>query len=278
MFCQNGGAAFTVPDEAGQSALPEGDASDRFIPAPTVDDPRRIAARSPLFLSAVILLTVGSCGSFMKLLFDVLRFCALYGFRFEKSAVYGCTVYFLTFISLCVSAALCAAIWLVFIKSKKKTDPLPVGGALSIIRAMIIVSVAAEVLLPAVKYTVRFFAYDFWKTGDILGLMAQEYLWSLASVVSFVFAAICVGAIKKAKTNAAVVVSAILCFIFVLVYLIKEIGVFTAMLRYDSLKESIIYEIPGTVCGLIGGAAAIIFGILLLKYHNAARTAKQYNN
>lgn len=223
---------YTQPVYAPPAAQP------RAVPR-RLSDPRRVG--SPLFLIAVILMTLGTLWK----AFGNIREIILYRDWYYS---YDAAVYFYIeeIITVCVNIALVVAVWFAFAKSKSKAEPVPVGTALSFVRIVTIALAAVSVIIPIVDFVIHEYFY-FW---DLLPILVYIPL--------YVLAVISIGAIQKGRTNMSVVLTAIFCFIAA-----------TAEPVYRSVFRagSFIFIISIFVLS----SARILFGILLLRYNSAAK-------
>ena len=216
-------------------------------------DPRR--AGSPLLLIAAILFTLATGGRFVSYCINVFK--AIDGGWFGYNAVY----FIMTFCAYCVSLALIVSIWLAFIKSKSRAEPLPVGGALSIARAMIIVSLVFEILQPTAQ-----FIFNAVRRVDVT-YNASFFYDPLIFATLYVFAIVAIGAIKKSKGGAAVVITAILCFI------VAAADAYGEVKYYAGSGAPNGFDVLVTCSVVMSVVATILFGILLLVYNGAAKRA-----
>lgn len=224
-------------------------------------DPRRTTARSPLFLAAVIFMTAELAVNAAAFLISFVRTFDPDTFRFNAAS------YAVQFGTYAILTALTVGVWLVFIRSKKNSDPLPVGGALSFVTVIIVVRLVWTVLDPVV---------DLIFYEDMSSTLSSLY-YPLCYALVYVFALIAVGAIKKATTNRSVVAVSILSFICCVLDVVREITFYVNNPEYffPNLSGSeIFFEGLWTIGMIVSMCSIILFAVLLLKYHKAAKAAR----
>ena len=262
-FCTNCGA--TINYAPTQPAL--GQPATVIAPAPTampkaVRDPRRTG--SALFLLALLGLTAEFLISFGVEVVYFIR-AVLNGFYPRMIVDYG-----ISFVGLFAALMILFAAWLVFIKTKKKTDPIPFGGALTIMFIVVVLRLAWTLLYPVIRFIYNSIEYS----G--ITYYPSFFYYPLICALLYVFAFIAIIAIKKGKTNATVVIAAILCFVRAAADIISEIEYYSGIasdIQYFSVGDVILTALSSA--GLIlSVAATVLFGILLLKYNSAARAAR----
>ena len=172
--CPNCGAAVEAPPAEAQPAAPQPQpqfAQPQFAqpqyapqfaqpqyaaPAAPVSDPRRTAARSPLFILAMIAMTAELAVNAGVFFVDMMRSIV------EGYFSYRVLYYMESIVTYAVMTVLLIAAWLVFGKSRRNAEPLPVGGALSFVRAFIIIRLVLTLVSPAIDII-----YDIIRYGDV---------------------------------------------------------------------------------------------------------------
>ena len=233
-------------------------AAQQYAPR-TAADPRRAGS---------VLLLLGAISMVISLFFDFISIAmsavqAIDGGWFSYNVVY----YVATFISTCIMLALFVGVMLTFIKTKKKTEPLPVGGALSTVRAVTIVLLVWTLITPVAQMIFNALG-DF---GEIT--YAPSFFYRpLIRATLYLFAILAVSAAKKAKTNATVIIAALLCFASAAVDLYSEIAYYVEEAEY-LYGVDYLYELPFTFNMLFAVISSVLFGILLLVYSKKAKAA-----
>ena len=272
-FCPDCGASLAA--DAARPAAQPAPAQPQYAPpqplyaatapmnAPNAPDPRRVG--SPLFLAALITLGIGLICDFIAI-----------GLSISSAMEYGLsgsqiTYYVLSFMTECLCLGVMVAATLTFIKSKKKAEPLPVGDALSIVRAMIIVLLAWEFAFPVIRIIACIAS-----GGDVTSMLsvASFYYRPLLRGALYLFAILSVCAIKKAGTNPMLIVTSVLCFVIAAVDLVDEARYYAEVGEYLEAGD-LIYELPYTFDIVFSSVSLVFFGILLLKYNAAARAARR---
>ena len=209
-----------------------------------VGDPRRVG--SALLLIAAIMYCLNSLASLLWYVFG-----SIFGYFFPFYLIFLIE----TIVSFLVSITLSVALFITFGKTRSNAQPLPVGGALSFARIMIIVLLAERIVEVISRIIINggfYFAY--------------RYLIDLFLFVSIlVFAIIAVGAIKKAKPDWSVIVTAVMCFVCAAWEMIDGIVDFSGFRSFMGLVDFL-----GDLAYV---TALTLFGVLLLKYNGAAKNA-----
>lgn len=263
-FCTNCGATLAPPQP---QALPQPQpryAPPQYAPPqyaqPTyapqaVGDVRAYVARSALFMITAITVSVQTLFSLLSVILSIGN-SLFYGFGMRPAYVAVNAIRNL--IPVIINVLFTVAVWKLF-AAARKGGGAAMDRALGFAMAIVIVKFAEAMLMPVIEIVLsRLFGfYSIAGMGFIL-------LSMLIAPLLYVTAILCVRLIKSGRTNALVIILAIVCFVF---------AGYTFIMQIVNLVQLgvTVYMMITRVSSVTAAAATLLFGILLLKYNSAAK-------
>ena len=259
-ICTSCGASLTAPSSAAPQAEPQ------YAPAQKQYggfDPRRTAARSPLFVLGAIMVAL----LMLAALISASRtYVGFFDRGLRSTTVYS---FLMTIFSETIATLTTVAVWLSFGLSKSRRDPLPVGGALTLASVAVIMRIVYTFI--AIGWDLydiinsHFFRHARGKSWAYFFVNAADYL---IFTVTLIVVLVSIVAIKKRGSGSAVTISGMMCIAYAAYSVARELF----FILDGMLSHAIFWTYLSFFSVVLNALAMLFFGLLLLRYAKLARS------